>query len=645
MAIQIIDGFDVFAPKPIDSRSTVTSIINRDALQITQRYWGLPVVVTDDVTPANNGTYFLKRNHVDTDLSNNSNWVLLTEGAGGFALADGSGTTANGSSVDLGGTLAAGVTAIEFAAAAVGQFKLGGETTSLTYFDVTSTAANVAIGMFGEDGSNPFGLLLDDGNLYGKGAGALFFDERTTKVGLEYDSTTASGAGFTGNSMISKTYADATYLTSFTLTDGQGTTANGTAVDLGGTFDTDTTILSTSANFLTIASTKLSGFSNLTNASSTFGVDSDDLAGFSINTGVNLATFHVQGVSSWIDDTSETLTSWYGRHRLDTQTISLGFELIEDFGGGTVSMAFVDTENTAGLLYAADYSLNFTARSLIDKGYADATYALVGAGGGAFEADGDSLITESSAILLDQATGDEIAFSMSPTVNKATSGNYWAFNINVTETAAPGSDNRLFSLQVGGVDRMFVSSNGNLTVSSDTNATTILGRTRISSPVTDWATVGHFNFTAFNDQGLLIDPAGDVWLNAVLGESVNLSINGTAKLQITDGIILIADAMNIALSPTTGTQIGTETSQKLAFYGSTPIVQASAMTSQLTDLTQAGSFTPDYAIQTLTNVGPYGFVSANEAETVLSVILNLQTRVQELEDMLSETAGGIGIVA
>lgn len=83
----------------------------------------------------------------------------------------------------------------------------------------------------------------------------------------------------------------------------------------------------------------------------------------------------------------------------------------------------------------------------------------------------------------------------------------------------------------------------------------------------------------------------------------------------------------------------------VGLFGTTPVGQASSMTSQLTSLTQAGSFTPDYAIQALTNTSPYGFVTLDEAETVLSVILNLQTRVQELEDMLSAAGGGIGVAA
>ena len=42
--------------------------------------------------------------------------------------------------------------------------------------------------------------------------------------------------------------------------------------------------------------------------------------------------------------------------------------------------------------------------------------------------------------------------------------------------------------------------------------------------------------------------------------------------------IQIMDAKNIQLSKSLGTKIGTETTQKLGFYGETPIVQPSAIT-------------------------------------------------------------------
>lgn len=63
--------------------------------------------------------------------------------------------------------------------------------------------------------------------------------------------------------------------------------------------------------------------------------------------------------------------------------------------------------------------------------------------------------------------------------------------------------------------------------------------------------------------------------------------------------------------------------------------QAAAMTTALTTLTPADAAgTPDYAIAAVTNSSPYGFSNAAEAITILYVIKNLQTRVNEVEAIL-----------
>lgn len=63
------------------------------------------------------------------------------------------------------------------------------------------------------------------------------------------------------------------------------------------------------------------------------------------------------------------------------------------------------------------------------------------------------------------------------------------------------------------------------------------------------------------------------------------------------------------------------------------LFQSTALTTQLTSITHTSPGTPDYAIQNVTLAG-YGFATADEGNTVLSVILNLQTRVAELETKL-----------
>lgn len=67
---------------------------------------------------------------------------------------------------------------------------------------------------------------------------------------------------------------------------------------------------------------------------------------------------------------------------------------------------------------------------------------------------------------------------------------------------------------------------------------------------------------------------------------------------------------------------------------------SSTITTQLTTLTHTAPGTPDYAIQNLTITTPYGFVTADEGNSVLKVVANLQVRVAELETLLQ----GLGLL-
>ena len=69
--------------------------------------------------------------------------------------------------------------------------------------------------------------------------------------------------------------------------------------------------------------------------------------------------------------------------------------------------------------------------------------------------------------------------------------------------------------------------------------------------------------------------------------------------------------------------------------------QGAALTTQLTTITHTAPGTPDYALQDLVQNTGFGFVTADEGNTTLSVIKNLQTRLAEVEARLE----GVGIVA
>ena len=120
--------------------------------------------------------------------------------------------------------------------------------------------------------------------------------------------------------------------------------------------------------------------------------------------------------------------------------------------------------------------------------------------------------------------------------------------------------------------------------------------------------------------------------------SGTLAVTGAATLTSTlaaNGHITMADAKNIVLNATTGTKIGTATTQKLGLFNAEPVVQAAAPTAALTTLTAVAPGTPDYAIQDVINSSAYGFASAEEARTFISVVLNLNTRVGQLQTALA----------
>ncbi|MDP3787375.1 MAG: hypothetical protein Q8R05_07535, partial [Candidatus Omnitrophota bacterium] len=69
------------------------------------------------------------------------------------------------------------------------------------------------------------------------------------------------------------------------------------------------------------------------------------------------------------------------------------------------------------------------------------------------------------------ATGNEVAYDLAATINKATSGNYTGLKLNVTETLAPGADDRLLDFQVAGTSMFRVDNAGNVTAAGTITGT------------------------------------------------------------------------------------------------------------------------------------------------------------------------------
>ena len=125
---------------------------------------------------------------------------------------------------------------------------------------------------------------------------------------------------------------------------------------------------------------------------------------------------------------------------------------------------------------------------------------------------------------------------------------------------------------------------------------------------------------------------------------VVIALDGTLtterRLQVGANLTLTDSGANADIT------IGLDESN-FALYGETPVNQASGMTTQLTSITHTAPGTPDYALQALVDSGvgsAWGFATSDEGNTLLSVVLNLQVRVAELEAALDATTG-IGVLA
>lgn len=126
-------------------------------------------------------------------------------------------------------------------------------------------------------------------------------------------------------------------------------------------------------------------------------------------------------------------------------------------------------------------------------------------------------------------------------------------------------------------------------------------------------------------------------LSFQIDASGNVLVNGAAPGASAAGAVVVLNGTAPTGNATNAFQMYSATGlPKFRTSGGDIIIlqKATALTTALTTVTFTAPGTPDYAIAALTNVAPYGFASQDEGHTVLSVIANLQARVNELETKL-----------
>jgi len=230
------------------------------------------------------------------------------------------------------------------------------ETLSGAYFaekSAISIVESIGIGvqLIVGDAFNPTKLLLGSDGIN------TFTDANATTSGIQYAADYSTG--YTSLSLITKGDLDNAITAT---TDGNGTTANGSAVDLGGILSQNTTISGDSKNFTLGTNTNTLGSYSVW-AATDFSL-STKFGAFQSNI---VAVFDTATISGTDGVGTSQMRVSSSEARITSPSVYFS---MSNAGGNT----FTDLRTGAtqnGIEYAADYSANYTPLSLITKGDLD----------------------------------------------------------------------------------------------------------------------------------------------------------------------------------------------------------------------------------------------------------------------------------
>jgi hypothetical protein len=247
------------------------------------------------------------------------------------------------------------------------------------------------------------------------------------------------------------------------LTDGSGTTANGTAIDLGGALDKNAIITggNTHSIFLgqdilgnNLTQLQVNATSQISSYLSAFGgggvgvVVAVNPAGHTITNNVsgNTVVHTVTGSSVQSEVISGTITS---EVNVTTQEVQMKYD--DNGVGGELNLSLlanIFTDNTAsnnGIVYASDYSATFVPNSLVTKAYVDGALSSA-----------PNFANADLTLHADRThnlNGNNLIFDASSTGNVSIQGstsNNYRFLENISDGGASGNNSTRFNTSQGG---------------------------------------------------------------------------------------------------------------------------------------------------------------------------------------------------
>jgi hypothetical protein len=241
----------------------------------------------------------------------------------------------------------------------------------------------------------------------------------------------------------------------------------------------------------------------------------------------------------------------------------------------------------------------------------------------------------------DVAIGNDVAVNTDKlTVDGETGNTAIAGTLGVTGNVAVATDK--FTV---------AAASGNTVVAGTLNVTGAVALTATLAVGTNVTMPKEVNHTVSVDRSTTAATAGATLTVTSGGATTGSTDKAGGDLTLSGGIGTGTGESSVILKAATSSGTGTTsntpaavltiTGAKMGFYGHAVAAQPAANTASLTAITHTAASSADYAIQNLVQNSGFGFATADEGNTVLAVILNLQTQVAELVTKLK----AVGLMA